>query len=97
MSSNPCLPGIVHKTRHTLCDKGLNVQFKRDNSYKNSFLKMYDNEYIYFTPFGSYIILPSTHSAEQCHLYTYLASNNIAVTQFQYILTISIAWKFVTN
>ncbi len=29
--------------------------------------------------------------------YTYLPSHYITVTQFQYILTISIAWEFATN
>ncbi len=31
------------------------------------------------------------------HTYSYLPSHYITVTQFQYILTISIAWEFATN
>ncbi len=40
----------LYKTRHTGYDKRLlKVQFNRDNSYQNCFVKTYENEYIYLS------------------------------------------------
>ncbi len=39
----------IYKTRHTHVMIKDNVQFKRDKSYKNCFVKTYENEYMYLS------------------------------------------------
>ncbi len=39
----------IYDKTYTCYDKRLNVQFKRDKSYENCFVKTYENEYIYLS------------------------------------------------